>query len=235
MTMVNLKMHSQLATRSRKSGFVALHAPALDGQQYAQMFSESNALQNRVVPTPYANNGYRNNHGELTVTCKNACNPIPAPPIDQRIGYTTSDILNKRRLIKMPPADQPFPPNDPVVTELLNAIANPLVSHVCNTDCVSCHTETVIWQDQLQGPISGIDPCSLPGDNRYNMRAFGWSPQEFDNESNRDFVRATVSRRAANETMSVLTFVNQVLLQKSWVAPVAGEISGINARDCKQD
>jgi hypothetical protein len=233
MAMANLKKHPEIDPHSPHSGFIALHAPTLDGQQYAEMFSENNTLQNRVVPTPYANNGV-NRVGHFMITCQNAANPVAEPPIDQRIGYATADILSKRQLVKLQPVDQPYPDDD-VMRGVLNTIAEPDRSHVFNTDCVSCHTETVIWQERWPGPIPGIDPCALPGDNRYNLRAFGWAPVQFDQPTVKEIVRPTVSRRAANETAKVLKFVNDILFPKSAVAPKSNEPGGAQANDCKQE
>jgi hypothetical protein len=231
MGMINLKLHPEVSPHSPKSGFVALAAPALDGQQYAQMFSENNTLQNRVVPTPYANNG-----SHLAITCRNAANPVAGSPIDRRFGYTTSDIMNKRRLIDLPPPNELHNPDNPqnkAIKNVLNTIADPDRSHVFNTDCVSCHTETRLWQDLLNvDRIPGINPCVLPNDNRYNMRAFGWAPQHFE-DPKREIVRPTVTRRTANETAKVVDFVNQMLLSKSAIAPMPNELRDAIVDDCK--
>jgi hypothetical protein len=216
----NLKRHPEVPNpNSQRSGFVALPAAALDGQQYAQMFSENNALQNRVVPTPYANNGADGSALPFAITCQNASNRVAGPPIDRRIGAATSDILNKRRLIALPPPNENDPQNE-AVTNLLNTVADPDRSHIFNTDCVSCHTETTIFQDRFNDPIPGIDPSALPGDNRYNMRAFGWAPQRFEDDGQiKEFVRPTVTRRTANETAKVVNFINRMLFPNSANAP----------------
>jgi len=216
----NVAVHPEVPNpNSRRSGFVALPAAALDGQQYAQMFSENNALQNRVVPTPYANNGFDGSTIPFAITCHNASNRVAGPPIDRRIGSATSDILNKRRLIALPPPNEDDPQNE-AVRKLLDTVANPDRSHVFNTDCVSCHTETTIFQDRFNDPIPGIDPSALPGDNRYNMRAFGWAPQRFENDGQiTEIVRPTVTRRTAHETAKVVDFVNRMLFPNSAIAP----------------
>jgi hypothetical protein len=216
----NVRLHPEVPNpNSRKSGFVALPAAALDGQQHAQMFSENNVLQNRVVPTPYANNGFDGSAIPFAITCHNASNRVAGPPIDRRIGSATSDILNKRRLIALPAPNEDDPQNE-AVRKLLNTVANPDRSHIFNTDCVSCHTETMIFQDRFNDPIPGIDPSALPGDNRYNMRAFGWAPQRIEDDGKvTEFVRPTVTRRTANETAKVVTFVNRMLFPNSAIAP----------------
>jgi hypothetical protein len=219
---VNLKLHPNVPRPDlRRSGFVALPAAALDGQQYAQMFSENNALQNRVVPTPYANNGSGGSIIPFAITCHNASNRVAGPPIDRRIGSATSDILNKRRLIALPAPGEEDPQNEnEAARKILNTIADPDRSHTFNTDCVSCHTETTIFQDRLSDPIPGIETSALPGDNRYNMRAFGWAPQRFeDNGKITEFVRPTVTRRTANETAKVVNFVNRMLFPNSAIVP----------------
>ena len=218
----NLMVHPEVPNpQSQRSGFVALPAAALDGQQYAQMFSENNVLQNRVVPTPYANNGLDGSTIPFAITCHNASNRIAGPPIDRRIGSATADILNKRQLIPLPAPGEDDPQNK-TIRRMLDTVADPDRSHVFNTDCVSCHTETVVFQDRFSEPIPGIDSNALPGDNRYNMRAFGWAPQRFEDDGKiTEFVRPTVTRRTANETAKVVNFVNRILFPSSGNAPNA--------------
>jgi hypothetical protein len=216
----NLMVHPEVPNpHSHRSGFVALPAAALDGQQYAQMFSENSVLQNRVVPTPYANNGFDGSTIPFAITCQNASNRVAGPPIDRRIGSATSDILNKRGLISLPAPGEDDPQNE-TVRRILNTVADPDRSHVFNTDCVSCHTETVVFQDRFSDPIPGIDPSALPGDNRYNMRAFGWAPQRIEDDGKiTEFVRPTVTRRTAHETAKVVDFINRTLFPSSANAP----------------
>jgi hypothetical protein len=216
----NLMVHPEVPNpHSHRSGFVALPAAALDGQQYAQMFSENSVLQNRVVPTPYANNGFDGSTIPFAITCQNASNRVAGPPIDRRIGSATSDILNKRGLIPLPAPGEDDSQNE-TVKRILNTVADPDRSHVFNTDCVSCHTETVVFQDRFSDPIPGIDPSALPGDNRYNMRAFGWAPQRIEDDGKiTEFVRPTVTRRTAHETAKVVDFINRTLFPSSANAP----------------
>jgi hypothetical protein len=84
-------------------------------------------------------------------------------------------------------------------------IADPAKSHFFNTDCVSCHTETLRVKELLNvSEIPGIDPAALPSDP-WDVRNFGWPPAERP-------VRAIVTRRAAAETAAVVTFVNSEML-----------------------
>jgi hypothetical protein len=108
-------------------------------------------------------------------------------------------------------------PQNETIRKFLNTVADPDRNHIFNTDCV---TETIIFQDRFSGPIPGIGPCGLPGDNRYNMRAFGWAPQRFEDDGKiAEFVRPTVTRRTANETAKVVNFVNRMLFPNSAVVP----------------
>jgi hypothetical protein len=52
----------------------------------------------------------------------------------------------------------------------------------------------------------GIDPAALPN-GQWNIRNFGWSPSAKG-------AQATVTRRTAAETVSVVTFINSELLAK---------------------
>ena len=186
--MVNLKAHPDIYPQPSKVGFIPRPAPALDGRQYAQMFSAATVLQNGVVPIPYANNNQRDEHGNLVITCRNAADPIACLPLERRIGYTTADILDERPLTD-PDPQKHHDPDASVMKTVFDTIADPDTSHVFNTDCVSCHNETSLYQGRLNiSTIPGIDPCVLPGENTYNMRAFGWSPQH-NIFTNTDIVR----------------------------------------------
>ena len=119
-------------------------------------------------------------------------------------------------------------PSESVMRTVLNTIADPRRSHVFNTDCVSCHTETPVFQQRLRDdPIQGIDPNALPRDNLHNTRAFGWAPVLNVRSSSldtvkADTVKATVSRRTACETAKVVHYINH-LLGASAVAPIPGQ------------
>lgn len=83
--------------------------------------------------------------------------------------------------------------------DIPNYVANPKFTHVFNTDCVSCHTESTRRElrslSDYAGPflyaradgISGVDPAVVPR-NDWNVRNFGWFGQD-----------ATITLRAANE------------------------------------
>jgi hypothetical protein len=224
--MVNLRVHPNIYPQPPETGFIPMPAPTLDGSQYAQMLTGLAQLQNKVVPIPYANNNFKDKFGNFAVTCINAANSSPGPQLDQRDGYVTADILNKR--------PSPEAPRDTVVVQkVLDVIANPERSHVFNTDCVSCHTETPLFQLLLaKRTLPGIHPCALPRDNTYNTRAFGWAVETFNNPTDPpppDFYRPTVSRRAANETTKVVDYVNRELLGTSATPPI------IDVAECADD
>jgi hypothetical protein len=168
-------------------GFIPVHSPTLDGQQFAEMLEPAGTFP-RVVPAPHTNNF----NG---ITCRNAAVSMTSLPIANRSGVATADVF----VTSLPPADK--------TKEILDVIADPTKSHFFNTDCVSCHTETRRAIDLLKvTDIPGINPAALPN-GQWNIRNFGWSPSLKG-------VQATVTRRTANETAAVVTFINSQLLTK---------------------
>jgi hypothetical protein len=120
-------------------GFVPVHGPTLDGQQFAELLNPGGSPQ-RVVPAPHTNN-------LAPITCINAAIPAAGPPVAERKGSSTADVFGN-------------PPPPPEKTrEILDLIADPNRSHFFNTDCVSCHTETRRAMELLNvTDIPGIDP-----------------------------------------------------------------------------
>jgi hypothetical protein len=169
-------------------GFVPVHGPTLDGQQFAELL-EPAGKNPRVVPTPQTNN-------LNPITCKNAAVSPVSLPIAQRTGVSTSDLF----VIPPPAADK--------TKQILDVIADPTKSHFFNTDCISCHTETRRTMELLNiKDIPGIDSGALPNGS-WDVRNFGWSPAA------KGSVQATVTRRTAAETTAVVTFINSELLAK---------------------
>lgn len=172
-------------------GFVPLPSPALDGRHYAQLF---NAAANRykVVPIPYTNN-------RSGPTCRHAALPIPGPPIDDRVGADTALML----------MNDAQAPSDGILRDI-NTLVDPDASHMFNTDCVSCHTETKIGIDLLRSNShikEDIDKLLLP-DTIWNVRGFGWFPRR------NGPAQPTVSHRVGKETFAVLTFINERCLPR---------------------
>jgi hypothetical protein len=167
-------------------GFIPVHGPTLDGQQFAQLLEPAGKVP-RVVPEPHTNN--RN-----PITCENAAVSPASLPIAKRIGVSTADVF----VTPPPPPDK--------TKEILTVIADPTKSHFFNTDCISCHTETRRSMELLNiKDIQGIDSAALPK-GQWDVRNFGWSPAA------RGSVQATVTRRTAAETAAVVTFINSELL-----------------------
>ena len=167
-------------------GFVPVHGPALDGQQFAEMLNPVGATP-RVVPAPHTNN-------RSPITCVNAALPTPGPPLAERSGPSTAELF----------ADELTPPA--TIRDIVDLIADPTRSHFFNTDCVSCHTDTRRAMDLLQVTnFPGIDTAVLPN-GQYNVRNFGWSPPS-DGP-----IQGTATRRTAAETASVLSFINAQML-----------------------
>jgi hypothetical protein len=168
-------------------GFVPVHGPTLDGQQFAELLNPAGSPQ-RVVPAPHTNN-------LAPITCVNAALPTAGPPIAERHGSSTADVFGS-----------PAPSSDKV-RDILDLIADPNRSHFFNTDCISCHTETRRSMELLNiRDVPGIDPTVLPN-GQWNVRNFGWSPPI------EGPLQGTVTRRAANETGAVVKFINETLIK----------------------
>jgi hypothetical protein len=172
-----------------QGGFVPLHGPALDGHHIEQLFNAA-ATQNKVFPTPYTNNDFG------SITCRHAGLPIPGPPIDQRLGFSTAPLMNA--------ATATSEDEKRNILDAINKIVDPDSSNMFNTDCVSCHTEPRRGMDLLNGIAhikEDIDKMYLP-DSIWNVRGFGWFPVAGAP------TKPTVSHRAGRETFAVLKFVN---------------------------
>src|SRR5271168_5658158 len=169
--------------------FGPAHGPTLDGnQQFAQMLNAAGVTP-RVVPEPHTNN-------LNPITCKNAAVSATSLPIAQRSGVATSAVFATPPLS----ADQS--------KQILDTIADPNKSFFFNTDCISCHTETRRTMELFNvKDIPGINPAALPN-GPWDVRNFGWG------EAGRSGMQATVTRRTANETSAVVTFINSQLLPK---------------------
>jgi hypothetical protein len=168
--------------------FVPAHGPTLDGaQQFAQMLNPA-GTNPRVVPEPHTNN-------LNPVTCKNAAVSATSLPVAQRSGVSTSTAFAT-------PA-----PSAAQTKQILDTIADPTKSFFFNTDCISCHTETSRTMDLLKvTDVTGINPTALPSD-QWDVRNFGWGAGKVG-------MQATVTRRTANETASVVAFINSEVLAK---------------------
>jgi len=169
-------------------GFVPVHSPTLDGQQFAQMLAPAGTIP-RVVPAPHTNN-------LNPVTCKSAAVSATSLPVANRSGVATADVF----VASPPPTDK--------TKQILDVIADPAKSHFFNTDCVSCHTETRRSMELLQvTTVPGIDSAALPN-GPWDVRNFGWAPAP------KGSFQATVTRRTANETAAVVAFINAELIGK---------------------
>src|SRR5277367_4960309 len=170
--------------------FGPAHGPTLDGNlQFAQMINAAN-VNPRVVPEPHTNN-------LNPITCKNAAVSATSLPIAQRNGIATFTVF----ATPPPSADQ--------TKQILDTIADPTKSFFFNTDCISCHTETRLTMElpNFKG-IPGINPVVLH-DDPWDVRNFGWG------NTGKAGMQPTVTRRTANETAAVVTFINSQLLPKS--------------------
>jgi hypothetical protein len=169
-------------------GFVAVHGSSLDGnQQFAQMLQPV-GTNPRVLPDPHTNNLNLN-------SCRNGTVSPTSLPIGNRNAIATAELFATP------------PPSPERTKQILDVISDPTKSHFFNTDCVSCHTETRRAMDlQNVKDISGVNPSALPS-GQWNVRNFGWSPSA-------NAPQATVTRRTANETASVVNFINSEVLNR---------------------
>jgi hypothetical protein len=169
--------------------FVPAHGPTLDGdQQFAQMLNPA-GTNPRVVPEPHTNN-------LNPITCKNAAVSITSLPISARSGVATFAVFATP------------PPSPDQSKQILDTIADPSKSFFFNTDCVSCHTETRRTMELLNvTAIPGINTAALPN-GTWNVRNFGWG------NAGKAGMQSTVTRRTANETAAVVTFINSEILAK---------------------
>jgi hypothetical protein len=169
--------------------FGPAHGPTLDGnQQFAQMLNPA-GTNPRVVPEPHTNN-------LNPMTCKNAAVSPTSLPISARSGVATVTVFATT------------PPSPDESKQILDTIADPTKSFFFNTDCVSCHTETRRTMELLNvTAIPGINPAALPN-GTWDVRNFGWG------NAGKAGMQATVTRRTANETAAVVTFINSELLPK---------------------
>jgi hypothetical protein len=176
-------------------GFVPMRGPALDGHNYAQLFNAA-ANQYKVVPAPYTNNRGRR-------TCKHAALPIPGPPIDDRSGADTALLL-------MNDGEVTSDEEKKKILKTIDTLVDPDASHMLNTDCVSCHTETRIGIDLLKNDShikEDVDKLLLP-DHIWNVRGLGWFPRRTGP------AQPTLSHRVGKETFAVLRFINERCLPR---------------------
>ncbi len=128
---------------------------------------------------------------------------------DPALGVSTAVLFRPHLNLK-----DPALPNmlEPLNRDIPDIIANPKISNVLNTDCVSCHSETTRrtileippteYQYELPDGIPGVKPSLLPTTN-YNVRNFGWyqlgiaAPQP------------AVTMRTSNETADALEFIRE--------------------------
>lgn len=100
----------------------------------------------------------------------------------------------------------------PLVKDIPNVIANPQMSNVLNTDCVSCHSESTRrfileidsaqFRYELPPGIAGANPALLPK-HKWNVRNFGWFALGVRP------AHAVISQRTANETADALAYIRK--------------------------
>ena len=173
--------------RNQTGAFTPVLGPTLDGTQFAMELTPAGQSP-RVVPTPHPNN-------LAPITCFSGAFGPAASPVASRQGHSTSEVFATGT-------------QDPAAVQAAtDLVADPTKSHFFNTDCVSCHTETRRQMDLLKiTSAPGLSPDVMPN-SQYNVRNFGWSPPSAPKP-----IRATATRRTANETASVVAWLNANLL-----------------------
>jgi hypothetical protein len=186
---------------SKDGGWVRVRGPALDGTHYAEMFDPTNRDNNNVVPLPHTSN-------LNPVTCRNYAHPNIPPPTNPR-GHSAAKLYP--------------PPGPELAKEILDTIADPKASHVFNTDCVSCHTETSLAlnrfitdpygqiRDEYQRLKDKYGKHNKSPPTIFNLRNFGWAPVVDETDRARDRVLTTVTRRTEVDTEAVLNEINDRL------------------------
>ncbi|MFK4535260.1 hypothetical protein ABIA00_003443 [Bradyrhizobium ottawaense] len=175
--------------RVPQAGLIAVPGPTLDGMHAAQMFSAIG--ERHVVPQPVTNN-------QNPITCRHAALQNPPLPQANRKGVSTSEFIDGNV------------PNSRII-EIVNTIADTKKSHFFNTDCVSCHTETAqpLARKIPNFAAVGVNRAVWPKED-WNVRNFGSFPSFLHGGP----AAATITRRAAAETIEIVTFINSQLLNK---------------------
>jgi hypothetical protein len=147
---------------------------------------------------------------------------MPAPRttnIDAASGVSTAPLFRSNAAALLPTAALATAAH-PLHSEVPDFIANPRLTTVRNTDCVSCHTEStrrlllhlgpatdaIVFQREPN--VSGVDPGHLPQDP-WNLRNFGWF------QSRDGVIHPTVTTRAGNEVADAVAFVNAEYLRQT--------------------
>lgn len=169
-------------------GVLPVHGPTLNGRQFAQELRAASDTPPRVFPVPSPNN-------LSSMTCMSAASPpfVDNPPIASRKGHATAEIFASPN---MSAAD---------AQQIVDLVSDPDRSHFFNTDCVSCHTETTLVKSHNLTIPMPVDPAAI-ADGSWDVRNFGWTATEGPTPS-----KASVTRRAANETTEVVKFINPTI------------------------
>ncbi len=131
-------------------------------------------------------------------------------------GVATATLFNDSNLNRRAFPGSTDPKLSTIRTgDIPDIIDNPSITHVANTDCVSCHTSSSL-RDSLSAPvgefafkipdgISGVDESLLPGGDslNWNVRAFGWGHPFSGGPV------ATITQRTANEAAESADFINR--------------------------
>lgn len=174
-------------------GAALIQPPDAPATNYAEMLNFQTAKT--VVPAPDTRN-------LDPITCQHNTSKEAPPDLNGKGGTSTSVLFAEG-----PNAD---------VAAVVAVIADPARSHLFNTDCVSCHTETRIQIDFAANSEAeleriareeNIDPGMLPRFNE-NVRNFGWFafPAGAGHPGG---PFPTVTRRVARETAASVDYLRE--------------------------
>jgi hypothetical protein len=162
--------------RGADGHFIAIASPTLSGSQFTMEFQSSGA----VLPVPHTNN-------LNPITCLNAAFGQELPPIAQRQGVATADVMASPGMTAQAKMD------------IFDRLANTSQSHFFNTDCVSCHTATQM-QMTLSLAVPGIATGSVQN-GPYNVRDLGWSVERTPSPP-------SIARRTQAESADSVAWIN---------------------------
>ncbi|TWU49466.1 hypothetical protein [Rubripirellula reticaptiva] len=140
-------------------------------------------------------------------------------PVNERRGVATAALFNRGvvlddfAIVGTDGDDEVFD-GELRYRDIADVVANPVMSHFFNTDCVSCHTETRrrialdlepgTFAFRVGSQVPEIADEVLPKHD-WNVRNFGWFPPH--RVIGGGPTVATATQRTANETAEVVSFI----------------------------
>lgn len=155
---------------------------------------------------------FPNNAAGPVVPLPTNSNVYPDAPNSKEQGVSTAvlfKILTPAKLASPAIAGQ----STPQVQDIADIIANPDMTDILNTDCVSCHTESTrrhqwnlkptTYAYKIPPGIGGV-ALDIQPTNRWNLRNFGWFT-----ETPLVNAKASASTRMGNEAAHSLVYIRE--------------------------